>query len=452
MDNKEQFKRIISFFTSFILMLGLVGAFAYTWYVYYSGFRVDGIEVLSYYRKGHWLVIGIYALIMMLFMKVYGSFKVWYLKSEDAIYSQIISIVSTNIIEYFQISLIGKDFMPVIPMVILTVIDLILAMVWTLGISKLFRKLYPPRKMIMIYDSSKNAQTLVKKMSLRTDKYIICKAICISTGLDNAIKEMKNYDAVIICDIDHSIKSELVKYCFENRKRAYITPSTSDIITRSADDVTLFDTPLILCRNSGISFEQRLLKRVFDILVCIIALVPLSIVMLFCAIAIKLEDGGSILYKQVRLTKDGKQFKIYKFRSMIENAEKNGVPQLAQDNDNRITKVGAILRKYRLDEIPQIFNILKGDMSLVGPRPERPELTKKYLNTMPEFRFRLHVKAGLTGYAQVTGKYDTTPYDKLKMDLMYIENYSFLFDLKILFMTVKIIIFPVKTNKEELGG
>jgi exopolysaccharide biosynthesis polyprenyl glycosylphosphotransferase len=340
--------------------------------------------------------------------------------------------------------------MPVEPMLLLTFIDLAIAVVWTWTISRLFRKLYPPRKMILIYDSSKNAQTLVQKMSLRTDKYIICKAVCISTGLKNAIKEMEEYDSVIICDIDHSIKSKLIKYCFKNHKRAYITPSISDIITRSADDVTLFDTPLILSRNGGLSFEQRLLKRSFDILVSLVVLIPISIVMLFCAIAIKLDDGGAILYKQTRLTQNGKKFQIYKFRSMIENAEKNGVPQLAQDDDSRITKVGAVLRKYRLDELPQIINILKGDMSLVGPRPERPELSEKYHDTMPEFDFRLYVKAGLTGYAQVTGKYDTTPYDKLKMDLMYIENYSFLLDLKILFMTVKIILFPVKTNKEEL--
>jgi lipopolysaccharide/colanic/teichoic acid biosynthesis glycosyltransferase len=172
--------------------------------------------------------------------------------------------------------------------------------------------------------------------------------------------------------------------------------------------------------------------------------------MLFCAIAIKLEDGGKVLYKQTRLTQNGKEFTIYKFRSMVEDAEKNG-PQLAKDDDKRITKVGKVLRKYRLDEIPQLFNILKGDMSFVGPRPERPELTKKYEKIMPEFEFRLNAKAGLTGYAQVTGRYDTTPYDKLKMDLMYIENYSILLDIQIIFMTVKIVLFPVKTNSEELG-
>jgi exopolysaccharide biosynthesis polyprenyl glycosylphosphotransferase len=287
-------------------------------------------------------------------------------------------------------------------------------------------------------------------MSLRDDKYMICKAISITDGIDVAIREIENYEAVIICDIDHSVKSILVKYCFANHKRAYITPSTSDIIMRSAHDVTLFDTPLILCRNSGMTFEQRLVKRTFDVVVSLVALVPCSVVMLFCAIAIKLEDGGKVLYKQTRLTQNGKEFTIYKFRSMVEDAEKHG-PQLAQDDDDRITKVGKVLRKYRLDEIPQLINILKGDMSFVGPRPERPELTKQYEKTMPEFEFRLNAKAGLTGYAQVTGRYDTTPYDKLKMDLMYIENYSILLDIQIIFMTVKIVLFPVKTNSEELG-
>ncbi len=451
MDDKERYKRILSFFTSLLLMTGLVGAFAYVWYHNYSGLRgVDGTAILSYYRKGHWVVIGIYAVIMMLFMKVYGSYRVWYLKVEDALYSQIISIFCANFIEYFQISLIGKDFMPVIPMVWLTVFDLAFSIVWTFACSKMYRKIYPPRRMIMVHDGSLNAQVLTEKMSLRTDKYMICKAVSISTGYENVLKEVEEFDSVIICDIDHNIKSKLLKHCFSKHKRAYITPSISDIITRGADDVTLFDTPLILSRNKGLSFEQNLLKRIFDIVVSAIALIPLSIVMLFCAIAIKLEDGGSVFYKQVRLTKDGKEFEIIKFRSMVENAEEQGI-QLATDNDSRITKVGKVLRKYRLDEIPQLINILKGDMSIIGPRPERPELTEEYEKTMPEFGFRLHVKAGLTGYAQVTGKYDTTPYDKLKMDLMYIENYSALLDLRIIFMTIKIILFPVKTNAEELG-
>jgi len=182
--------------------------------------------------------------------------------------------------------------------------------------------------------------------------------------------------------------------------------------------------------------------------VSVIGLIILSPFMLIIAAAIKIDDGGSIIYKQKRLTINGKEFFVYKFRSMIPNAEKNGVPQLATGSDSRITRVGKFLRKCRLDELPQLFNIIKGDMSVVGPRPERPELTEKYEREMPEFKFRLKVKAGLTGYAQVTGVYDTTPYDKLKMDLMYIERYSMVMDLRIILMTIKTMISPGEMNSE----
>ena len=174
-----------------------------------------------------------------------------------------------------------------------------------------------------------------------------------------------------------------------------------------------------------------------------------TVVMAAFAAAIKIDDRGKIFYKQKRLTMNAKEFYVYKFRSMIPDAEKDGIPRLASNSDSRITRVGKFLRKCRLDEIPQLINILRGDMSVVGPRPERPELTEKYEKEMPEFRFRLKVKAGLTGYAQVTGVYDTTPYDKLKMDLMYIERYSMVMDLRLILMTLKTIIFPGEMNSNE---
>lgn len=443
MNNKEQFKRLLNFFSSLVLLSGFGLMLLYVLYTFYY-------DETILYRKGNWLAMLLYILVTAVILRMYDSYKVWYLKKEDIIYSQIISLVCSNFIEYLQLCLINRKFISVPPMLLLTVAEIVFSILWTIGFSNLFLKLYPPRKMILVYDGSQVAQTLVEKMSLRSDKYIICKAVCVSTGFDNVIIEIDEYDSIIVCDIDSELKSQLIKYCFQKNKRVYLTPSISDILIRGADNVTLFDTPLILCRNKGLSFEQRLFKRTMDILVSAIALIPLSVVMLFCAIAIKLEDGGKVLYKQVRLTENGRKFNIYKFRSMIENAEANG-PQLAKDNDSRITKVGAVLRKYRLDELPQLFNILKGDMSLIGPRPERPELTEEYSKTMPEFTYRLHVKAGLTGYAQVIGRYDTTPYDKLKLDLMYIENYSILLDIRICFMTLKIILFPVKTNAEELG-
>jgi exopolysaccharide biosynthesis polyprenyl glycosylphosphotransferase len=289
-------------------------------------------------------------------------------------------------------------------------------------------------------------------MSQRVDKYMICESISINEDTEKIRELILRYEGVIICDIPAELRNDYVKFCYENSIRAYIAPKISDIIIRGADDIRLFDTPLLLSRNYGLDFEQRLLKRIFDIVFSLVVIILLSPVMLISAIAVKLYDGGPVLYKQKRLTIDEKEFYIYKFRSMITDAEKKGGFQLATDDDPRITPVGKILRKIRMDELPQLFNILKGEMSVVGPRPERPEFTELYKKEMPEFTFRLKVKAGLTGYAQVTGAYDTSPYDKLKMDMMYIENYSFRLDLQIILMTIKTMLFPPKSNAQESLG
>ena len=167
------------------------------------------------------------------------------------------------------------------------------------------------------------------------------------------------------------------------------------------------------------------------------------------AIAVKLYDGGPVLYKQVRCTTNGRQFRILKFRSMRMDAEEDGVARLASKKDSRITPVGKFIRKVRLDELPQLFNIIKGDMSFIGPRPERPEIIAQYLEVMPEFVYRMKVKAGLAGYAQVYGKYNTTPYDKLKLDLAYIENYSVWLDLKLMLLTLKVLLWPDSTEGVE---
>lgn len=442
MRNNEQYKRIISFFSSLILVVALAGNFIYIWYEYYS----DAI-VLPFYRRGNWVVILIYMILTMLFFKAYGGLKMGYLKRSDMLYSQAISIVAVNIITYLQISVIGRHLMSIYPIFIMTAVDLIIIALWITVNNKLYLHLYPPRKLIIIY-GSRNAETLTNKMSMREDKYMICESINIHENIEKIKKEILKFEGVIICDISGQIRNDIIKYCFDNSIRAYISPKISDIIIRGGEEITLFDTPLLLCRNGGLSLEQRIIKRIFDIVVSIVGVVALSPVMLLIALAIKIDDGGKILYKQKRLTIDAREFYVYKFRSMIADAEKDGVPRLATDKDSRVTRVGKFLRKCRLDELPQLINILKGDMSIVGPRPERPELTEKYEREMPEFKFRLKVKAGLTGYAQVTGVYDTTPYDKLKMDLMYIEKYSFVMDLRIVLMTIKTMIFPGEMNSK----
>lgn len=441
-SKRDRYKRFISFGAALILMALLTGIFAFVWYTYYS----DAI-ILPYYRRGNWVLIGIYSMLVILFFKAYGGLKLGYLKKTDMLFSQLISMVCVNTMTYFLISLIGRHFMHGVPIVLMTLTDFGIISLWTVFTGKLYFIMYPPRRLIILYGSSQ-AAALVMKMSQRVDKYMICESVSAEDDPERIREQLLKYEGVIICDIPAEQRNDYIKFCFENSIRAYIAPKISDIIIRGADDIRLFDTPLLLCRNYGLDFEQRFVKRIFDIVFSLAAMIPALPFMMISAIAVKLYDGGPVLYKQKRLTTDGKEFFVYKFRSMIVDAEKDGRPQLASEEDDRITPVGKILRKFRIDEFPQLFNILKGDMSVVGPRPERPELTEEYEKQMPEFGFRLKVKAGLTGYAQVTGVYDTTPYDKLKMDLMYIENYSIRLDLQIILMTLKTMLFPGKTNAE----
>ena len=228
-----------------------------------------------------------------------------------------------------------------------------------------------------------------------------------------------------------------------------MTSKLSDTIIRSAGNVLLFDSPLLHMINNDMTFGQAFMKRLLDLVIAIPMFIVASPIMLVVAIAIKAYDGGPALYKQERATLHGRTFMIYKFRSMIVNAEGDGKARLASQNDSRITPVGEFIRKTRLDELPQLINILCGDMSFIGPRPERPEIIKQYMEIMPEFAFRTKVKAGLAGYAQVYGKYNTTPYDKLKLDLTYIENYTFWMDIKLMLLTLKILFWPDSTEGVE---
>ncbi|MEW3584928.1 sugar transferase, partial [[Clostridium] symbiosum] len=305
---------------------------------------------------------------------------------------------------------------------------------------------------------------LMKKIGSRTDRFEICEMVHIPNGsgelktdetewgeIREIEKKIALYDGVVSCDIPSHERNQILKYCYGKGVRCYTTPKISDLIIRSAESQHMFDTPLLLSRNNGLTIEQRFVKRMVDILFSAIALIPALPLMAIVAVFIKSEDWGSIIYKQKRLTINGKTFYVYKFRSMKEDAEKDGVARLAGENDTRITRTGRIIRAVRFDELPQLFNILKGDMSIVGPRPERPEIASEYEKEIPEFNYRLKVKAGLTGYAQVYGKYNTTAYDKLKLDLMYVQNYSLKLDFEIMMKTVQILFMKESTEGVESG-
>ncbi len=448
MNNKEQFKRMVMFFSGFIIALAVSGVFSVIWTSCYN--YSEDLKQDIFWRNGNVLLVLLYMLLYMVFGRSFGGFRVGSLKTVGLIGSQVLTILFTNFFAYIFISLISRGFLKLGPTVLMTIIDFICIIIWVFASKAIYSRIYPPKKMIIVFGST-SARDLVQKMSTRVDKYLICSSISIENPLEVINQKILGYDGVILCDIPSQIRNKILKYAYEHSIRTYINPKISDIIIRGADEVHLFDTPLILSKNIGLGFEEKLVKRVVDIFLSLIGVVITLPFMMIIALCIKFYDRGPVFYKQTRLTQGGREFNVVKFRSMIVNAEKDGVARLASDNDKRITPIGKFIRKIRFDELPQLFNILIGDMSFVGPRPERPEIAKQYAEDMPEFNFRLKVKAGLTGYAQVLGKYNTTPYDKLKLDLMYIENYSVLLDLKIMLQTLKIIFVPESTAGIENG-
>ena len=389
-----------------------------------------------------------YALFFVIFSYILGGMKIGYLKSSSLMLSQTLALIAANVSIYLETVLLSARFVNIIPMIELTAIDIVVIFIWTFLVNRIFRKLFPARHILLLYEEY-DPSMLLRKVNSRKDRYLIKKSMNVEEGWESITKEMCNYDAVFLCDIHSPLRNRLVKYCYANGIRSYITPKISDIIIRSSENIHMFDTPLLLSRNNGLSFEQKLVKRFMDIIISLVMLVITSPFMLVTAVAIKLYDGGPVFFRQKRCTINGREFYIHKFRSMIVNAEKEGEVIPATDDDERITPVGKVIRKTRLDELPQFIDILKGDMSVVGPRPERVEHVEMYTREIPEFSYRLKVKGGLTGYAQIYGKYNTTAYDKLKLDLMYIQNYSLLLDLKLIIMTVKIIFVKESTEGFE---
>ncbi|MCI8728158.1 MAG: sugar transferase [Hungatella sp.] len=445
MKSYEQYKRLIRFFTSVVILMVEVGIYWITWNAYFSG-----AAGTPFFRRGDWLMAAVYSLMLMFFSRMYGGLKIGYLERGNVLYSQVLSVVLVNMFTYLQIALLAKRFLNPVPFLLMFLAQVIAIGIWTFLANQLFEKLFPPRQMLLIY-GDRPSLVLMDKMNCRKDRYQIREMVHIRKGLETIQQMIPAYDAVVICDVPSSIRNPILKYCYGQRKRVYMTPKISDILVRSAEDINLFDTPLIMSRNGKMTIEQAFFKRAIDICIagitCVIAL-PL---MAATALAVKLQDGGPVLYKQKRLTLEGNEFYVYKFRSMRVDAEKDGIARLASDRDNRVTPVGQFIRKIRLDELPQLFNILKGDMSIVGPRPERPEIAKQYEAEIPEFKYRLRVKAGLTGYAQIFGKYNTTPYDKLKLDLHYIQNYSLMLDVKLMIQTVKILFMKESTEGVAVG-
>lgn len=442
----ESFKRLVLLFMSGICLAGQIALYAFFWYnSFYNSVKL----YLKFWERGHWLVIGIYGILLFFFSSMYGGMRIGYLKNVEVIFSQILATIFVNIITYCQLSLMVRRPFDIPPFMTMMVLEAVWVIIWINVASLVYRNVFPPRRLLLVH-GDRPIEDILAKFNSRKDKFQVSKCMHINAGVDAINKEaLERYDAVVLWDISVEDRNHILKFCYGQSIRTYIMPKIPDVILKGAEELHLFDTPLLLTREYELTIEQRFLKRCIDLLCSLILFIITSPFMLLTALLVKLYDGGPVLYKQVRCTIGGKHFYILKFRSMRVDAEKDGVARLAQKNDSRITPVGRFIRKVRLDELPQLINIIKGDMSFIGPRPERPEIIEQYIEIMPEFAFRMKVKAGLAGFAQVYGKYNTTPYDKLKLDLTYIENYSVWLDIKLMLLTLKVLLWPDSTEGVE---
>ncbi len=448
----ETYKRLINLILVMICLALEVGDFAYHWLAHFQYSVVE--QLRDFWRMGHMAEVGFYAIVLLFLSNMYGGMRLGYLKNVELIFSQVFSTILANIIIYFELSIMAHQaFVPKV-FIMMMMEQTIIVVVYINVANRIYKSIFPPRKLFLVH-GYRPVEDICRKFESRRDKYVIVRMAHIREGyrkICGMIEE--SYDneecnAVVIGDMSVEDRNLLLKFCYGKGIRVYLLPKITDVILMGAEELHIFDSPIMLTREYSLTMEQRFIKRTIDILCALVLLIITSPVMLFTAAAIKLYDGGPVLYRQVRCTLNRREFEIMKFRSMRTDAEKDGVARLAQKNDNRITPIGKFIRICRIDELPQLFNILKGDMSFIGPRPERPEIIQQYMEVMPEFAYRMKVKAGLAGFAQVYGKYNTSPYDKLKLDLTYIENYSFWMDIKLMLLTLKVLFWPDSTEGVE---
>lgn len=410
------------------------------WYGYY----VNQMEN-SFYKRGNLLMIALFMLVYFLFARVYNAFLVSINRISEMVYSQVLAALITDGISYIVIVLLVRGFPNLIPGILAIAGQIVISFIWCFLAHHWYFREFPPQKTMIVYDVREGMEKLINQYDLQK-KFQVEEVLQVEECLDN-LHKLDKIETVFLSGIHSHDRNIILKYCIEHHIKVYVIPRVGDVLMSGAKQVHMFHLPMFRIGRYDPQPEYIFFKRLFDLAIAGAATIVLSPIMIITAIAIKAYDKGPVFYSQVRLTKDGKEFGVLKFRSMKVNAEKDGVARLSSgDNDPRITPVGRFIRKCRIDELPQLLNIIKGDMTIVGPRPERPSIAAEYEETMPEFRLRLQVKAGLTGYAQVYGKYNTTPYDKLLMDLMYISNANLLDDLMIMFATVKILFMAESTE------
>ena len=439
-ERQVQARGAVLHIVKFVFACCVTGVFSVAW----GSFYLQGMR-MPFHVTGNWAMLALYLCLYVVFARLYGGFEAGNSRVSELIYSQVIALLFTNAVAYVVICLLSYRPVNPLPLLAVAAVSMVLGVAFSTLANRLYNRLFPPKKTVVVYDYL-DEMSAVGQISKLSWKFEIVDAVCMTRGMDEVLRAVDRAEAVFICGASSKARNAILKHCVDRGIHVYLRPKIGDLLVSSAKEMQLNNLLVLHCSRARTTFWYVAAKRLMDIVASLLGLVVASPFMLVTALAIKLYDHGPVLYRQCRLTKDGREFYILKFRSIRQDAEKDGVARLASEHDDRITPVGKLIRAIRFDELPQLLNILKGDMSLVGPRPERPEIAAQYEQEMPEFRLRLQAKAGLTGYAQVHGKYNSTPYDKLQMDLVYIANQSIVQDMKLIFETIKILFMKESTE------
>lgn len=430
-----KFQKTVVFILKSTMYVCLIATFflifgtEYKWIVHLS--RTTGVTFVTF------------CVVEAALVSVYGGYAIGRLKSKPIVTSLVLATYVTDFVTHLQLCIMNVNennnshFVyesPHLLFLVMLVQGVLIAFFTYFG-NYVYFTINSPEKCCVITSSEDSLNDIMPKIRRYKKQYDVVHMIHYTSN--NVFDIINDCDTVFLYDIPTPEKALLNEYCYARNKNIYYNFEMYDVVMLGARPAILDDKPLLSAVVRDLTFEQRFVKRFMDIVISGVGLIVCGPLMLICAAMIKAEDGGSVFFRQLRATKGGELFNVYKFRTMKEeNAENRSVTS----DDDRITKIGKYLRKFRIDELPQLINIFKGEMSVVGPRPEMVENVDKYTAELPEFSYRLRVKGGLTGYAQIAGKYNTSPKDKLILDLMYIEKYSLWLDFKLIMQTVTVLL------------
>ena len=397
------------------------------------------------------ITLGVFTLVYMMMSIIYGGFDIGKRKSKPIIYSFVLSVFFTDIAAHFFMCIMnitvvhnGKFVYDYPLLLLLTyIIQIFIIVVFTYGGNYLYFSANKPHDSIIITRKGEQTDSIISKIGRYKKQYNITETVFINDP--DILKKIDKADSIFFYNLSVPERNAFVEYCYHCKKDIYYSVELSDIVSLGSHRVYFDDKSMVYAPVKGLTFEQRVIKRIMDLVIAGFGLIVTSPIFLITALCIKLEDGGPVFYKQERATYAGKIFNVIKFRSM--KVEDGSIHKSVTKNDDRITRTGRIIRKFRIDELPQLINVIKSDMSIVGPRPEMVENVEKYTKELPEFAYRQRAKAGLTGMAQIYGKYNTSPKDKLIFDLTYINEYSVWLDIKLIFRTLLVLLTPDKSTE-----